>query len=308
MKNNGKVQLSMLMNTGDRSAVLDEVYRIFLMNYDPAYFGQVENTFAIICTLFDGIFPGYRQCNTEYHNLTHTLDSLLATVRLMDGRGASKEKLNIRLAVNLLLAALFHDTGYIQEDWDISGTGAKYTMTHVERSTFFVERNAADFHLSPADVKQICSLIFCTDIRAESHKMLTGEVAEAGAIIGTADLIGQMSDRAYLEKLLFLYHEFREAGINGYNTTFDILRNTLSFYELTLERFEKQFNKAYEYALHHFRIRHNIDDNLYMTAIENQMNYLEKIIDDETTNFRNKLKRLDIEKIELAYTISNDYV
>ena len=31
-----------------------------------------------------------------------------------------------------------------------------------------------------------------------------------------ADLVGQMSDRAYLEKLLFLYYEFKEAGFPGY--------------------------------------------------------------------------------------------
>ena len=31
-------------------------------------------------------------------------------------------------------------------------------------------------------------------------------------MLGTADLIGQMADRYYLEKLLLLYEEFSEAG------------------------------------------------------------------------------------------------
>jgi len=117
-----------------------------------------------------------------------------------------------------------------------------------------------------------------------------------------------MSDRAYLEKLLFLYYEFREAEIDGFNTTYDILRNTLSFYETTLERLDGPLKKSYDYAFHHFRLRHNIEENLYMTAIEKQMEYLGTIIEDETTNFRNKLKRLDIEKMELDYTISRKYV
>ncbi|HOP30280.1 MAG TPA: hypothetical protein P5120_10930 [Spirochaetota bacterium] len=308
MKNNGKVQLSMLMNTGDRTAVLDEIRRIFLIHYDYESFSQVENAFAIICSLFDGMFPGYRKCNTEYHNLTHTLDALLATSRLMDGRTSLKEKFDVKLAINLHLAALLHDTGYIQEDWDIEGTGAKYTKSHVERSGAFVEKNAANFHLSPADVKEISSLIMCTGLKADSHRGLKGEILEAGAILGTADLLGQMSDRAYLEKLLFLYYEFREAEIDGFNTTYDILRNTLAFYETTIERLDGPLNRSYDYALYHFRLRHSIDDNLYMTAIQNQMHYLSRIIEDETTNFRNKLKRLDVEKMEMDYTISRKYV
>jgi hypothetical protein len=308
MKNNGKVQLSMLMNTGDRTAVLDEVRRIFLMHYDYESFRQVENAFGIICSLFDGMFPGYRKCNTEYHNLTHTLDALLATSRLLDGRISLKEKFDVKLAINLHLAALLHDTGYIQEDWDHEGTGAKYTKIHVERSTAFVEKNASNFHLSQADVKTISCLILCTGLKADSHRGLKGEMLEAGAMLGTADLLGQMSDRAYLEKLLFLYYEFREAEIEGFNTTYDILRNTLAFYETTLERLDGPLKGSYEYALYHFRLRHNIDDNLYMTAIQNQMKYLSNIIEDETTNFRNKLKRLDVEKMEMDYTISRKYV
>ncbi len=308
MKNNGRIQLSMLMNSEDRTSVLNEVRRIFLFNYDAARFTPVENAFSIICSLFDGSMPGYRKCNTEYHNLTHTLDALLATARLMDGRSSVKDKFNDGLAVNLLLAALLHDTGYIQEEWDVDGTGAKYTKVHVERSIAFVERNASGFHLNSDDVKQISSLVLCTGLKADSNKGLSGETGEAGAILGTADLLGQMSDRAYLEKLLFLYYEFKEAAIDGFNTTYDILRNTLSFFETTFERFEKQLRHSYEYALHHFRLRHNIDENLYMTAIENQMKYLEGIIEDETTNFRNKLKRLDIEKMELDYTITKQYL
>ena len=163
-------------------------------------------------------------------------------------------------------------------------------------------------HLAKDDVRQISAFIRCTGLNVDDIGPLKGDEGEAGAILGTADLLGQMSDRAYLEKLLFLYYEFREAGFAGYNTTFDILKNTLTFYEATLAGFENVLAGSYEYALHYFRIRHNINDNLYMTAIGNQMNYLRGIINDGTGNFRNKLKRLDIEKMELDYTISREYV
>ena len=47
----------------------------------------------------------------------------------------------------------------------------------------------------------------------------------------------------------------------------------------------------------HFRIRHGIEKNLYVIAMERQMNYLRSIIEDQTTNFRHKLKRGDQKKL-----------
>ena len=112
-----------------------------------------------------------------------------------------------------------------------------------------------------------------------------------------------MSDRAYLEKLLFLYYEFSEAGVEGFDTTFDILKKTLSFYESTMDRLNITLCKSYTFAGDHFKTRFGINENLYMTAIEKQMDYLKTIIDDESTNFRNKLKRLNVEGIEERYKI-----
>jgi len=52
-----------------------------------------------------------------------------------------------QLAINLLNAALFHDTGYIQEKSDDEGTGAKYTSIHVKRSIQFLDKHQAAFKL-----------------------------------------------------------------------------------------------------------------------------------------------------------------
>jgi hypothetical protein len=117
----------------------------------------------------------------------------------------------------------------------------------------------------------------------------------AGAILGAADLLGQMGDRTYLEKLLFLYYEFREAGVPGYSTEFDILRNTLGFYGRTRERLDKDLEGIPSLARVHFRERFDIDQNLYLESIERQMDYLKAIIEDDSTNFRKKLKRIDLE-------------
>jgi hypothetical protein len=303
MINPGRNQLALILDSEKPETVINEVQSIFFHSYKLASFEKIENAFNHICSLFNGTIKGYRGCNTEYHDLKHTLDAFLATARLIDGRNVTTGIYSEGKAVSLLLAALLHDTGYIQEESDTEGTGAKYTSVHVKRSIEFTEKNAELFQISPDETGEISSFISCTGLKSDYISTLNDEDRIGGCILGTADLIGQMSDRAYLEKLLFLYYEFSEAGVEGFDTTFDILRRTLSFYESTMDRLNIILDKSYILAGDHFKTRFGINENLYMTAIEKQMDYLKTIIDDESTNFRNKLKRLDVEKIEERYKI-----
>lgn len=299
-----KVQLAMLLDHDSSSAILEECRKIFILNYKAESFDIVENCFHLTEALYNGNFPGYRSCNTEYHNLSHTLDCFIATMRLIDGRNISAESIPEEASADLLIAALLHDTGYIQEDWDTTGTGAKYTKTHIKRSMEFAERNAEAFKLNQERTDRVLSFIECTGLKFDCRILPEGDKSLACSILGTADLISQMADRAYLEKLLFLYHEFTEAGLEGFETEFDILKKTFAFYESTMVRLNKNLMRCYEFAEYHFRSRFRIKENLYIEAIEKQMNYLKKIMDDNTTNFRSKLKRIDLEKVENRYLTS----
>ncbi len=296
-------QISLILNQENPESVLTEVKRIFTYYYGRNYLKIVKNTFHLIKNLFSGKFPGYQACNTEYHDLCHTMDAFIAAVRLIDGKNIFEKPFPVKIAVDLLLASLFHDTGYIQENGDKTGTGAKYTRIHVGRSIQFLQKNRVLFGINMDDAGLISKIISCTGLNAECDNMCfqNEEEIKAGAILGTADLIGQMADRNYLEKLLFLYYEFKEASISGYNTQFDILKNTLSFYDQTKKRLDGSFKKAYTYAFYHFKERYQIPRNLYMDSIEKHIGYLKEIIMDESTNFRHKLKRMDLKEKELKY-------
>jgi hypothetical protein len=224
---------------------------------------------------------------------------LLATARLLDGYNIERVFLPEELAIQLLLAALLHDTGYIQEDWDTEGTGAKYSPQHEQRSIEFLKRHAGVFEIEEQEIEPLVRLIQATDLKSDFAKIAfpSEEEQDAGAILGSADILGQMSDRAYLEKLLFLYHEFREAGILGYETEFDILKKTREFYEAVKGRLRDTYLHVFELAHHHFRERYEVNQNLYIVAVDRQMAYLDKIIDDQSTNFRHKLKRGDQAKL-----------
>jgi hypothetical protein len=302
MQDTQTMQLSQLLDHSSRVAVMGEVERVFRFQYRPAAFRAIRHAYGLIDRLFVGKFPGYRSCNTEYHDQIHTLNVLLAAARLIDGHALARDPLPEEITVDLYMAALLHDTGYIQREDDREGTGAKYTLTHVERSIAFALEYAAMLKIPPAQAEVVGRLISGTNLDyfngpAGFHSETEGV---AGALLATADLLGQMSDRAYLEKLIFLYRELREAGVGDYKTEFDILKSTLGFYKIVRERFDGPLRGVYKEAAEHFERRFGIPRNLYMESIERQMDYLEKIIADDTTNFRKKLKRIDLEKVDLG--------
>ncbi|MBN1695919.1 MAG: hypothetical protein JW881_00275 [Spirochaetales bacterium] len=293
MEIKGTEQLSKLIDTSLPKNVLHAVKKIFFSHYRHGLFGKITATFKNIRRLFRGRYPGYRECNTFYHDLKHTLETFLATARLIDGYNIEKEKLPVNLVLLLLTSALYHDVGYIQEEWDNEGTGAKYTKVHIQRSISFLEKHNGKLKLTQEEIATVTRLIRCTGLSSEFNTIAFSSEEEktAGAILGTADLLGQMSDRTYLEKLLFLYYEFKEAGIEGYNTEFDIIKKTIDFYTITKKNFETVLMNAYTYAASHFEKRFNIKRNLYIEAIDRHIGYIKKIIADDSTNFRNKLNR-----------------
>jgi hypothetical protein len=287
------------VDSRDFAAVLAETLRIYAYHYPAAGGEQLRAREALVESLYAGGFAGYRRCLVEYHDFRHTMDVMLASARLLDGYNLTRGPLPAGLASDLLLAALLHDTGYVQEDWDTEGTGAKYTREHERRSVEFLRRNAGAFGVSEAALPGLARMIEATDLKVEFSGIPYVSEAEktAGAILGSADLVGQMADREYLEKLLFLYYEFREAGIPGNDTEFDILRKTRGFYDLAVRRLHVTLLGTHELAKLHFRQRWGEDRNLYTVAMERQIAYLERIIADSTTNFRHKLHRGDQKRL-----------
>jgi hypothetical protein len=113
-------------------------------------------------------------------------------------------------------------------------------------------------------------------------------------MLGTADLLGQMADRTYLEKLLFLFYEFREGGVRGYDNELDLLKKTIDFYTIIRKRFASELDSVNEYMRYHFKVRWNLDRDLYMEAIENNIHYLKLILENHEKDYRDYLKRGDI--------------
>lgn len=291
--------LSRIFNSSNKTAMVEECIEITESFLQKTARSELRFRWNMTTDLFEGRFPGYQACNTEYHDYNHTCDVFCATIRLYDGANSQGHTIDSDLLLDTCTAALLHDSGYIQETDDIKGTGAKYTKNHVTRSIVFMEKHKKTFNLLPANSLRIGKIISGTDLAIPFDTIPFDSDHErwVAELIASADLLGQMADRKYLEKLLFLYYEFREAGFPGYDTEFDILRKTLAFYEATKIRLFETLGNATRYARDHFSSRYGVKKNLYLESIQRQIDYLNGIIEDSSTNFRKKLKRLDLEEV-----------
>lgn len=297
-----EIQLSTILDNNLASGVLKASEKLFEASWKRSDFRAVLRAFRLARNLYSGNFPGYQACSTDYHDWHHILDVTIASARLLDGAMLGGRAYTAEEGADLLIAAILHDAGYILETDDRTGTGAKYTTTHVDRSAAFALRHAQALGLEPSRARRIARLILGTDMGrkwAELEFSSTQE-NELAAILAAADLLGQMGDRTYLEKLLFLYYEFREAGFGGYDSAYAILEKTLGFYDIVKARLDSTLASTAGLSQRHFAKRHGVDRDLYREAVDRQMDYLAGVVADDSCNFRTKLKRLDLEAIERA--------
>jgi len=286
-------QLYDLIMMNSSEAVLDEVHYILRLISPDFDIELVTSAFDTTVNLYNGDYPGYRACNTEYHDLRHTTNTVLAMARLVHGAVLDGESFLDRHISLSLVAALFHDAGYIQEEHDTEGTGAKHTASHVKRSMDFLTHTQTELGFSEEEVAAGRAMIICTDPALDLSTIAfpSPRIELLGKILGSADLVAQMADRTYLEKLLFLYREFKEANMGGFESEVDLLQKTVDFYDAIAQRFETTLDFTDRFMLSHFVSRWNIHSNLYQVAIENQKTYLKKILEIPNSDPRDYLKR-----------------
>ena len=288
-----ETQIACLVNMEDPQSVLEEVQTVVSMMMPAFDFEPLNHAFRDVMRLFHGQYPGYRKCNTEYHNLKHTTDALLAMIRLIHGAAVNEQVFSEKDIELGLISALLHDTGYIQTIDDHVGTGAKYTLTHISRSILFMDKYLSENGYSKEDIESCSSILKCTGFSVKISEINFGsaQIEMLGKMLGSADLLGQMADRTYLEKLPFLYREFKEGDVSGFESELGLLKKSVGFRDMTLERFEHELSGVNRYMRDHFRVRWGIDEDLYATSIQNQIQYLKYVVNNHEDDYREYLRR-----------------
>jgi hypothetical protein len=275
------IKLYDLVDYQNPEAVLNEIIHIITLLKSENIIDLFRSVYEDILMLFKGDYPGYRASNTKYHNLEHTIMVTLATVRLTHGCVQSRIKFNPDNVLLGLLASLFHDSGLIQKEFDRKGTGAKYTIGHEHRSAEFMRTNLSSKGFSKKQMDACEHLIACTNLNIDIADIPfhSKESETMGKIVASADLLGQMADRHYLEKLILLFKEFEEAGIPGFASEGELIEKTEGFYKnVAKKRLVKDLDNIAAYMKHHFKHRWNIGRDLYAESIKNNISYLKSIL------------------------------
>jgi hypothetical protein len=287
----------------DPQEVLDEVRDLVFLMFPQFDFQPVEKVFHDIVDLFHGRHPGYRKCTTRYHNLNHTTDCFLVMARILHGAFLNGVILNERNLALGLIAALLHDTGYIQAQGDDSGTGGKYTLVHVERSIEFMERYLRAQGYSGADLQTCSNFLRSTglEVKPEEIHFESWEQEMLGRTLETADLLGQMADENYLERLPFLYCEFQEGGVLGFQDELDLLKKTPQFWEVCQLRIGPELENVGRYLRDHFWHRWGIDQDLYRQAIDQNIKCLELILASHESDYQKYLGKEGLQEISRKF-------
>lgn len=246
-------------------AVRAAVSELFTGLYPHASFDSIWLAFHDFERLFGGQMPDYHAVDTTYHDMQHTLDMTLALARLVAGHEMSvapRDRLGPKRAELAIVSALFHDAGYIRhKERDAAAVnGAEFTRQHVTRSGKYLEGYLPALGLGEF-VPVVSPIVHFTGYELDIERIELDDPKDCtiGHLLGTADLIAQISDRCYLEKCRDrLYPEFVIGGIalektaDGltvrYGSARDLLAKTLGFYRYSARtRLERTFHRVYRY-------------------------------------------------------------
>jgi len=278
------------VRTTDTGAVGDEVLRLYTELYDGRPGRALRNAFGDVSRYYNGLDADFCACDTSYHDIQHVLDVTLTMARLLDGYERSRRNGTPPLPPDVfamgVVAALYHDFGYLRRRKDRTHhNGAEYTQTHVARGAKFLMHHLPDIGLA-RHARAASQIVHFTGYEraVEAIRVSDPLLRRVGHMLGTADILAQMSDRCYLEKCRDrLYPEFVAGGIarrllpNGRTETLfasgdDLVWKTPSFYKGALYRIEVKLGRAYKYADYHFR-----GQNPYLDEIQRTVQYAERM-------------------------------
>lgn len=204
------------IETKQTTAVEAAVQSIYKTTFPGGSIVFIPEAFRWATDCFTGNYRDYQAIDARYHDFEHTLQGTLCLARLLHGywAAAGEPMLTQRMFELGMLAILFHDTGYLKRQEDNEGTGAKYTLIHVSRSVAFAGAFLEEKDFPPEEIKSVQNMIRCTGVNVNLQAIPFQAEWEqiVGFALGTADLLGQMAAKDYVDKLPILYSEFEESA------------------------------------------------------------------------------------------------
>ncbi|MGB3508604.1 MAG: Npun_R2479 family HD domain-containing metalloprotein [Microcoleaceae cyanobacterium] len=184
-----------------------------------------------------------------YHNVEHTILVTLVGQEILRGKHIREGGVSCEDWLHYIISLACHDIGYVKgvcrqdrRGWYATGNAdemvnlplgcsdASLTPYHVDRAKLFIEQRFCGHKLIDVEIiKHNIELTRFPIPTASDHQ----DTINYPGLVRAADLIGQLSDPRYLNKISSLYYEFEETGFNkkvGYENPSDLRDNYPQFF------------------------------------------------------------------------------
>lgn len=191
-----------------------------------------------------------------YHNVEHTTHVTLVGLQILKAKQERERSVSPEAWCNTVIALLCHDIGYVrglcradsssalstgldgQTFRTVAGTSDAVLMpVHVNRGKRFIEEHFFDSDM--VDTRFVNACIERTRFPVPDDPWYA-QTDDFPGLVRASDLIGQLSDPRYLNKLSAIFYEFEEIGFNnamGYARPGDLLTAYPNFFDKSVAPF-----------------------------------------------------------------------
>lgn len=220
---------------------------------------MVDAVMDLAGDLFAGRVWHYQPIDLLYHDLAHTAQASHCYLAHVEGYLRAEGLSSVPRELELGLAAiLFHDTGFLKARGDDHGTGAKYTHSHVLRSSALAASILPELGMDRGEIEDIVGMIRCTGLQGRPDRStFSSELSRTAAcMVATADYLGQMAAPEYVDRLPCLFAEFEEADNYSrvpkskrmFASASQLIAGTAGFWQnFVRPRLETEFSGVYRY-------------------------------------------------------------
>lgn len=236
---------------GMMDAYIEHCIRELQVGYQQLWGTQATANLTLLAEVAAQVFTALRHTDAAYHNVEHTVLVTLTGQEILRGKWEQDRDLTPHDWLHCILALLCHDVGYVKGfcrrdraavhqyatgiDADHielapTATDASLALYHIDRGKqivldWFAAHPVIDATLLAQHI-EMTRFPVPADAAHQATKTLSG-------LMRAADLLGQLADPRYLEKLPDLYQEFAENGTNqslGYTEPQDLRHAFPSFF------------------------------------------------------------------------------
>ena len=226
----------------------DEFIERLVVGYRTAFDQAPTEYESLIKENAEHVIQKIAGSNTLYHNVEHTIQVTLVGQAILQGKIKTGDSITPEIWLNFIMSLLCHDIGYVSDlglanDHDNESNNASDAVlmsVHIDRGKRFVEEIFLDQPGIDIEFIQDCIERTRFPIPEKENYQRTDDLP---GLIRGADLIGQLSDPRYLNKLPAVFYEFEENGYNevtGYKQPGDLLRSYVGFYKTSVEPFVQE--------------------------------------------------------------------